>query len=341
VEGEENWHETIGEWIERASRIVVLVPPAELGSGLLWELEHIAQPEFIDKVVLVVPPIPEAEVRQRWFLFTAGVRSLTGLSKVDVAASHQARVLICPNREQWYAVTAPSKTEWSYRAALDWAVEAGPALAVTPAAERPAEEAGAPARVSIPAETPRRVVPQKLAWFVAASLCIVATIGAGVWAAALDNPVSLQVPVSIGPFVRLQGGQAEQLVSADAAVMTTETGNPTVGGAYGLDGQWALIVLATAAPRPSAVEVLQGAEQSAIDRGRQVGTSVSFTQPESVLSKSTQYICVLMTTQGASEAETSERVCTWNDDRTDGVVFEDPALAEFRAAELSHQLIVR
>ncbi len=340
VDGEDNWHGTIKEWISRASRIVVLVPPAELGPSLLWELQHVTAPELIDKVILVVPPLAAGDMAQRLVTFLDGISSIPAFSTLPAAASPEARALIW--RGEWQAITSHGAGEWSYRGALEWAAQAGPNLEPVPTTS--GTESGFD--VSRPVTSPQRPLgPTKrslvptIVWVGAGALCLLATVGTGVWAAVVNRHITLGIPESIGGLARLNSGKFAGQAEALEQELTAYSGNSSVAGEFGSGGQPEFIVAATALAQPPTEPPLPSFEHGLSDGLGRRGASVSFDDQSVTVMGATAYACAIATIE-SHEASLEEKVCMWTDPNTTGMLIANPSLNALLASELSHRRIV-
>jgi hypothetical protein len=112
------WKETVDERMDAASRIVVSAAPRTVPPGLEWELRRIAAKALWNKTLLVLPPVGYDELQTRWASFASVLADGAGASEplpADVGVVLVSR--LSPDGT-WTAVTAETRDEWSYAAAL-------------------------------------------------------------------------------------------------------------------------------------------------------------------------------------------------------------------------------
>jgi hypothetical protein len=114
----DRWQVQVDEWLAQAQLIVVGAPPEHVTEGLLWELQRITDRGLWDKVVLLVPPVPDDEARRRWQELAQAAGTPSPLQ--DPVPADPARTLALRFwGGQWHAAFAERRTEWTYAAALE------------------------------------------------------------------------------------------------------------------------------------------------------------------------------------------------------------------------------
>jgi hypothetical protein len=118
---EENWRRVIDEWMARAALIVIGAPPSGDSPGLAWELDHVADGDRWGQTVVVVPPVPAKELRARWASFADATPHWPASSGLPAdSADTLAMIRRCGT---WTVITATTRSEWSYAAALKKVLE--------------------------------------------------------------------------------------------------------------------------------------------------------------------------------------------------------------------------
>jgi hypothetical protein len=131
----ENWRSVIDEWMGRAELIVIGAPPRDDSPGLAWELDHVADGDRWSQTVVVVPPVPVEELRSRWESFEDATPHWPASS--GLAADSADTLAMVRGLDGWTVITATSRSEWSYAAALEKALEKTHELTVSTQAAAP------------------------------------------------------------------------------------------------------------------------------------------------------------------------------------------------------------
>jgi hypothetical protein len=107
------WQAGVETWIERAGLIVLTVGQT---AGLAWEISRVAELGLWDRTIVLFPPLPAAELADRWrFLAAAAAEAGIELpaeldaTSVLAAAGGQATVV---------AYEGAERDEWHYESAL-------------------------------------------------------------------------------------------------------------------------------------------------------------------------------------------------------------------------------
>jgi hypothetical protein len=115
------WQTTVDAWMTQAQLVVVSAPPETVTPGLMWELDNITRRGLWGRTLVVVPPVPAGEIRRRWWVLGAARRAWPFDMPLPV---DPAQVLALHVRNgRWAAEHADQRTEWTYAAALDVALE--------------------------------------------------------------------------------------------------------------------------------------------------------------------------------------------------------------------------
>ena len=115
------WQGRVDDWINHAALVVISSPPSVASPGLVWELQQVTDRGRWGNTLIVVPPVPDAQVRWRFQAFaSAGAERWPFRSPLP---ADPARILTLSRRGgHWQATTADRRNEWSYGAAIDAAV---------------------------------------------------------------------------------------------------------------------------------------------------------------------------------------------------------------------------
>lgn len=62
----EAWQQTVHSWLERARLVVMVMGPVADKPGLAWELERVRELGGLAKLLLVMPPLADADCAARW-----------------------------------------------------------------------------------------------------------------------------------------------------------------------------------------------------------------------------------------------------------------------------------
>ncbi|THV28984.1 hypothetical protein [Glycomyces paridis] len=116
------WQATVGSRLDSSAMIVVAAAPGAVTKGLSWELEQIADRSALPRTLLVIPPYPSGQLRNRWRRF------LEMATKIDIPSGttdHVDQILVLANRgnSEWDAYHARHRTDWAYAVALAVAAE--------------------------------------------------------------------------------------------------------------------------------------------------------------------------------------------------------------------------
>jgi hypothetical protein len=114
---QDDWQGVVDDWMERAALIVIGAPPGTASPGLAWEIRHVTEHDRWSKTLIVVPPVPARELSARWESFAAEAAHWPSGSELK---ADPARILAMARRDgTWTAITAATRTEWSYTAAIN------------------------------------------------------------------------------------------------------------------------------------------------------------------------------------------------------------------------------
>jgi hypothetical protein len=122
---DDEWRQQVDRWIDQASWIVICAAPRRLSPGFAWELELLAKRSLWPKTIQVLPPVRDADMRERWELYQASL-ARAGASPPIPADPAAVMALRRQQAGGWVAYTGERRDEWSYAAALQSAI-AGPA----------------------------------------------------------------------------------------------------------------------------------------------------------------------------------------------------------------------
>jgi len=125
------WQQRVEELVGRAAFIVMILGPTP---GFGWELQHISRLNSLDKVVLVMPPLPFAEVERRWNTLvtelglTGAVAQFAEVARVvgALCAVHSAGRLVILRADQ--------RRLYEYGVAIDLAARTARSPGATPGA---------------------------------------------------------------------------------------------------------------------------------------------------------------------------------------------------------------
>lgn len=117
------WQAEIEDRMVNASAIVVVLGRTE---GLAWELRTIERLAVADKMMIVVPPLREAELERRWDAFNE-IGGSAGWPPVPAAARRRALVVTLSRTESatpgdWRVLLGKWRDEWHYEVAIDAAL---------------------------------------------------------------------------------------------------------------------------------------------------------------------------------------------------------------------------
>jgi hypothetical protein len=116
-----DWQSVVAGWMAQSALIVFLAPPNRVTEGLEWELRAVADYGQWDKALVVVPPVPAAQLQARWRAFGTAIGWLWPFTVAGPLADPGA-LLLAFRHGRWGMITADRRTEWSYAAALNWAL---------------------------------------------------------------------------------------------------------------------------------------------------------------------------------------------------------------------------
>jgi hypothetical protein len=117
----DDWQSVVAGWMAQSALIVFLAPPNGVTEGLEWELRAVADHGQWDKALVVVPPVPAGQLRARWRASWTTMGRLWPFTVAGPLADPRA-LLLAFRHGRWGMITADQRTEWSYAAALDWAL---------------------------------------------------------------------------------------------------------------------------------------------------------------------------------------------------------------------------
>lgn len=118
----DSWQAAVRAHIDSSALIVVAAAPGVVTDGLSWELEQIAGRSALSRTLIVVPPYPAAQLRERWRRF------LSMATRIDIptgTAEFVDQILVLADRtgSGWVAYHARHRTDWAYAVALAAAAE--------------------------------------------------------------------------------------------------------------------------------------------------------------------------------------------------------------------------
>jgi hypothetical protein len=116
------WQATVASRLDSSAMIVVAAAPGTTTKGLSWELEQIADRSALPRTLIVIPPYPSGQLRDRWRRFLAMA------TKIDIpfgTTEYADQLLILANRgtSGWDAYHTRRRTDWAYAVALTAAAE--------------------------------------------------------------------------------------------------------------------------------------------------------------------------------------------------------------------------
>jgi hypothetical protein len=114
-ERDDTWRQTATDLMRRASMIVAVAGRAE---GFLWELDTIVRTGLTFKLVLLLPPIDQRELTDRWSAMT---QCAIGRHLPDVDLSRVRAVLV--REDATVLITAHQRNDWAYETVLDTAAQ--------------------------------------------------------------------------------------------------------------------------------------------------------------------------------------------------------------------------
>jgi hypothetical protein len=112
------WKKVIKEKMPFASVIVAVVPavPKTSVSSTVWEIDTILQSaEFKSKLILLMPPLNDKKLGQRWAYLIENIKAVTLPENIDF--KHTRAVIFQDN--EVVTITADKRNEWAYETALD------------------------------------------------------------------------------------------------------------------------------------------------------------------------------------------------------------------------------
>jgi hypothetical protein len=156
-----DWQSVVAGWMAQSALFVFLAPANPVTDGLEWELRALGDHGQWDKALAVVPPVPADQLQARWRAFGTAIGWLWPFSVAGPLADPGA-LLLAFRHGRWGMISADRRTEWSYAAALNWALgdpgrQAPAAAAETrPDAPRPDADRGVtlPSRRSLSWRSP-------------------------------------------------------------------------------------------------------------------------------------------------------------------------------------------
>jgi hypothetical protein len=119
---DEEWQNEVDNWADRASWVVLGAAPGRLSTGFAWEVELVTGRSLWSKTMLVLPPVPDADVRERWGAFEDALGRAGPVSPLPVDAAAALGLRRGPDGA-WVVFVAERRDEWSYAAALTAATE--------------------------------------------------------------------------------------------------------------------------------------------------------------------------------------------------------------------------
>jgi hypothetical protein len=120
-----DWQSVVSAWMARSIMIVFVAPPGQLTQGLRWELETVSANRYWNKTLLVVPPVPPEDLQRRWQGFLDACARLWPFTS-PLPAEDPRALLVAYRNSGWMVITADRRTEWSYSAALQQALDDSP-----------------------------------------------------------------------------------------------------------------------------------------------------------------------------------------------------------------------
>ena len=114
---QDSWQAAVDNWIERSVLVVIGAPPGVWSPGLVWELQQVTDRGRWPGTLVVVPPLPDQQVRARFAAFSAAGGERWPFR--SALPTDPARVLALTRRnDEWVAITANHRTEWTCAAAV-------------------------------------------------------------------------------------------------------------------------------------------------------------------------------------------------------------------------------
>jgi hypothetical protein len=112
-----DWQSVVAGLMARSSLIVLVAPGRKVTDGLRWELESVSAGNYLDKALIVVPPVRAEDLQRRWQEFQHEGARLWPFTVPGPVADPHALVLAF-RHPRWTVIGADRRTEWSYGAAL-------------------------------------------------------------------------------------------------------------------------------------------------------------------------------------------------------------------------------
>jgi hypothetical protein len=111
-----SWQAGVETWLDRAGLIVITVGRS---AGLAWELSRVAEHQLWDRTILLFPPLPVAELADRW-RYLATVANAELPAEIDLTSALAATAA----DGGFVAYEGMERDEWHYESALNDAARA-------------------------------------------------------------------------------------------------------------------------------------------------------------------------------------------------------------------------
>lgn len=161
------WHAEVAGWMAECTLIVFLTPPIEVREGLQWELRTVSEHGYWDKTLVVVPPVPANQLRDRWQGFRAACGGFWPFT-VTGAVTDSGALTLAFRDDRWRVTRADRRTEWTYGTAFNQ---------VLGHARHPTVTSGRDVRP----EAHHRRLAWRPAALIAAAVSVLAVGGLGTW----------------------------------------------------------------------------------------------------------------------------------------------------------------
>jgi hypothetical protein len=124
---DKTWQEQVETLMVEAALIVVVLGRTEKSKGLALEVSTIMKRGLTPRLIVVIPPIKEADLRLRWNSLVDLLENIDGAGSEinlprDVDVNH-LRAVVTLGADKVYGIAAKKGNDWSYEAALDACIE--------------------------------------------------------------------------------------------------------------------------------------------------------------------------------------------------------------------------
>ena len=113
------WQARMDQLLGQAGAIVMV---AGRTAGLGWELDEVLRRGLARKLILLLPPVKDAELRARWTWVSDRIAQATGASPIADVDPMRARAILLRPGEGAEVISAEDRDDWTYEVVLDAAV---------------------------------------------------------------------------------------------------------------------------------------------------------------------------------------------------------------------------